>query len=427
MGFLHKHNSDNIHSRAIIVGLINLLNNKIQIYNTLSNNKVDVIDVPWFFAKSIDERFLQDYFTFWSDCTDKKYALGNYDVNPRGIITLESKSINTSNLTNRFVRGTYIKEIDGKLETFNSYINSLPLTMSFSCTIKCPSYTDAFKIEDSIFQTFYKTNVFNVNYKGFRLPCQVGFPDDMSIDKNLEYSYSDENETILTFSLELETYFPVIDETNERHESNRIQSYSSEVNFIDECGNVLKENKSIKIVKPEITDEYIHKDLELLIEYNTIGSIHRVKIEYSDDSKSTWNLIEKYVKNTGKYNWNIYNNIEQRHYIILDEETNDPAILLPIIDSDGKLIDINIIYSGNGYTGNTENIINGTVEEINGNGKAEIKMKINNGKITDYVKIPEDEDLNKSNFTQVIKTYSIRISDNHNSDIYDIIDNINIL
>ena len=248
----------------------------------------------------------------------------------------------------------------------------------------------------------------------------------MNIDKNLEYSYSDENETILTFSLELETYFPVIDETNERHESNRIQSYSSEVNFIDECGNVLKENKSIKIVKPEITDEYLDlEDLELLIEYNTIGSIHRVKIEYSDDDKTTWNLIEKYVKNTGKYNWNIYNNIEQRHYIILDEETNDPAILLPIIDSDdGKLTGINIIYSGNGYTGNTENIINGTVEEINGNGKAEIEMKINNGKITeldeDNIKMIED-------FTQVIKTYSIRISDNHNSDIYDIIDNINIL
>ena len=115
MAFQHKYNTDNIHSRAIIVGLINMLNNKIQYENQLSNTEKDVIEVPWFFAKSVDERFLQDYFTFWSDCIHPKLVDGNYDITPRGIITLTSKGIESSSLTQRFVRGSYVKEIDGKL------------------------------------------------------------------------------------------------------------------------------------------------------------------------------------------------------------------------------------------------------------------------------------------------------------------------
>ena len=49
MAFQHKHNTDNVFSRAVIVGLINLLNNKIQYTNVLGDNETDVISVPWFF------------------------------------------------------------------------------------------------------------------------------------------------------------------------------------------------------------------------------------------------------------------------------------------------------------------------------------------------------------------------------------------
>ena len=120
--FLHKYNTDNVHSRAVIVGLVNLLNTRVQYENVLSDTNIDIVTVPFFYSMTGDERFLQDYFLEWNDCIHPKIADGNYDVIPRGIVTLESNTINTTAMTHRFVRGSYVKEVAGQLQTFNSQL-----------------------------------------------------------------------------------------------------------------------------------------------------------------------------------------------------------------------------------------------------------------------------------------------------------------
>jgi hypothetical protein len=423
MAFLHKHNSDNIHSRAVIVGLVNMLNNKIQYQNVLSNTETDVVEVPWFFAKSADERFLQDYFTFWSDCIHPKLANGNYDITPRGIISLGSKGIDSSSLTNRFVRGSYVKEINGKLETFNSYINSLPIKMNFECEIKCASYTDGFKIEQVLIETFYKVQVFNVSFKGFRIPCQVGLPEDYGLEKNFEYSYGDNSETTIKFSLELETYYPIMDKTSERHESNRMSGFGPSVNIISASSEV----KRIEFTSPVDqsilggSPETYYIGSTLPFSWETIGSILRVDIEFSENGiNGPWKPIIKNIVNSGSYDWKILGFDDTAPYIVLSIEGVREAKLRPIIDSNGQVSDIIIFDGGLGY----DNTLEIEVEET---GKTTILPNIDpiiiHGKIVGFNIIEPG-----GNFTPTQqKLLTFRIKDSNNDNIYSIVDQIRIV
>ena len=223
--FLHKHNTDNVHSRAVIVGLINLLNSRVHYENILGDDSIEIVGVPFLYAMSGDERFLQDFFTHWNDCVHPRMADGNYDVIPRGTVTLTSNTINTEMMTHRFVRGTYVKEINGQLQRFSAFLNSLPLTMSFDIEIQTDTVLDAFKIQQSVIETFYKVQVFSVNFRGFRVPCQAGFSEDLGIEKTFEFSYQDQGKVSIKFQVEIETYYPVTDPTTERNDNNRMKTF----------------------------------------------------------------------------------------------------------------------------------------------------------------------------------------------------------
>ena len=298
-GFSHKFNTDNVHSRAVIVGLINLLNQKVQYQNVLSDTEVDEIIVPFYYNFGGDERFLQDYFLEWNDCVTPKMADGNYDPIPRGIVTLSGNSINTSTMTNRFVRGTYVKEINGELLTFNAYLNAIPLTMNFDAEIKTDTSLDAFKIQQSILETFYKTQVYSVNFRGFRVPCQVGFSEDFGIDKTFEFSYGDEQFVTFKVNLEVETYYPVIDPTTERFNGNRMSDGSPNVTFISD---ERYEQPRFTFVDPLHGETYFSGEM-LPIRWVSNGPILRVNLFYRISGSSTWIPIDNNIPNSGSYMW----------------------------------------------------------------------------------------------------------------------------
>ena len=426
MAFQHKYNTDNIHSRAIIVGLVNLLNNKIQYENIISDTEKDVIEVPWFPVRSLDERFLQDYFKFWNDCIHPKLSDGNYDVVPRGIVTLASKGIESSSLTQRFVRGSYVKEIDGKLETFNSYINSIPIKMSFDCELVCSSYTDAFKIEQTILETFYKVQIFNVTFKGFRIPVQVGFPEDFGLEKTFEYSYSDDNETNIKFSLELETYYPVMDKTSERHNSNRMDGFSLSTNTGNEPEFGKAEIRELRLLSP--TDntinggnpEVYYTGSTLPFRWTTIGSILRVDLEYSLDNGMSWKVIQNQLPNSGLYNWMVENFTESYPTAILSQDGQPLASLRPLVDITGSISDVIIFEGGLGY----DNTLEVSIEENKpGIVLANVEPIVENGKIVSFNIISAGSGYTPSQQYNI----SFRIKDSNTQNVIDTINNIQIV
>jgi hypothetical protein len=222
MSFSHKYNTDDVLIRACIVGLVNELNNRINFANTWDDGKTQTVRVPFFYAMSGDERFLQDYFSNWSDCAPD-FIEGNTDPIPRGTIFLTGVSVIASNLTSRYVRGYYTKEVDGELKRFNSYINSIPVQLNFSAEILVDTSLDSFKVVQSAISVLYKTLVYNVNFKGFRVPIQVGFPENYNTNKLFEFSFGNNERIKTTFEIEVQAYLPIPDPSQEYFAGRNIQ------------------------------------------------------------------------------------------------------------------------------------------------------------------------------------------------------------
>jgi hypothetical protein len=214
MGFNGRKNTDDIHIRSIIVGLINMLNNQIFYENVIDDTHSDIVEVPFFYSTTGDERFLQDYFLQWNDCIYPKKVDGNSDPIPRGVLKIGDISIDTAGLTQRWIRGEFSRIINGTTETFSAYINSLPLKIEFEVEIKFDTLNECFKTFQAILETFYRVRIFNVEFKGMMIPCQVSFPESMPVEKSFEFSYPSEKEISMKFSLDIESYYPVIDEPN---------------------------------------------------------------------------------------------------------------------------------------------------------------------------------------------------------------------
>jgi hypothetical protein len=323
--FLHKYNTDNVHTRAVIVGLINLLNSRIQYENVLSDTVIETIGVPFLPNMGGDERFLQDFFTHWNDCKHPRMADGNYDVIPRGVVTLSSNTINTTAMTHRFVRGSYVKEVNGELQRYNAFLNSLPLTMDFDIEVETDTVIDAFKIQQAILETFYKVQVFSVSFKGFRVPCQAGFSDDLGIEKTFEFTYQDETAVKFKFSISVETYYPVTDPTTERLDSNRMTRIAAQPSEVGNRRLVLDQRSLnadsdgigmriyplrekdkppyyIELTSPSAEDNFFSTGTLPLTWVNT-GTITNISIYYQIAGTEEWTPIVLHLKNTGFFEW----------------------------------------------------------------------------------------------------------------------------
>jgi hypothetical protein len=226
-GFLEKYNTDDVFLRSLITAFLKSLNDKIT-YNQINDQQQLLqVYIPFFYSMTGDEPFLQDFFIRYKNCdTDQLIAEGNYDIIPRGVLTFTGAQIDTQSLTNKFTRMSYATEnLQGEMKTFSSYTNSIPLALTFNCTIKVDTVLDSFKIFQSVITTFYKTYQFSFEYSGFRIPVQVGFPENYEINKQFEFTYQNNPQFIdFSFILAIETYFPEKDLSTERFRGNLMQA-----------------------------------------------------------------------------------------------------------------------------------------------------------------------------------------------------------
>lgn len=252
MSFNQRYNTDDVLFRAITIGLLNLLNRKIVIKQTIGPDQVQDVSVPFFYFMYQDERFMQDFYQlFGADCDGPKYAEGGTDPVPRGVIQIASMSINSAALTNKFVRGTFNKEVDGEIKAYSAFLNPIPLTITWDVEIWAGTFVEAMKIVQQTIDTFYKVSIFSVDYTGLRIPCQVGFSQDYNIEKPVTFSYGEDNKIMVKFSLEMETYQPVFDKVSLRFRGNVMDNG---------IGNVLVDVNGTNNAKVEVNPDTFGQD-----------------------------------------------------------------------------------------------------------------------------------------------------------------------
>lgn len=247
-----RRNTTDVFSRLIILGVLRVLNRHLKYEQVWadSSDGIQEVNVPFFFNFSnanTTEKFIQDNYSYWTaeECTSigLKPIAGDYKPIPYGVINLDSTSIESGSISNRFVMGQYQKKIGKEMKSYVSFLYSIPLSMSFSVNITCDTVNSMWKIEQAFREYFYKNKTFHVNYKGTIVPARIGFPESLPEQKTDTYSFGNANadgaDIKLNFSLQVETYQPVFDPFTE-------MPADAYANF--SAGILMQEKKNIKPV-----------------------------------------------------------------------------------------------------------------------------------------------------------------------------------
>lgn len=329
MSLYNTYNNEDIISRAVIAGMLDVLNNNIKYNQVWSNEEIEEIEIPWFYNQSGDERFMQDFYTHYADCNFPKPVDGNFDRIPRGVITYSGSAIDATRITNRFVQGRYVKEVDGQLKSFVSFLYSIPLTINFECEMLMDTQVTALKVEQAIREAFYKTKTFYVYYKGMRLGCTSGFSEDYTIDKLIEYTFTEENQIKLKFNIEVEAYQPVFDPTTEMDANNYMKGIGYRLYGDNNSGDIEKNDGQIDLLSPA-SNTIIPKGYPLVLEWNytkELFIIDKVDVVWLNSGSNEWNLIEKGVENHEYWYWNIPETFTDfQAPVITYEETDDITV-----------------------------------------------------------------------------------------------------
>jgi hypothetical protein len=217
-------NTDDIFLRNLTIAILDLLNGETQI-DLARNNVVQSYSVPFFYNYGTDEGFLKDFYVGLPDNCRVPVAEGTYDIVPRGIVTLSSFQVKSSDITNKFVRGNFAEDGVGKngepvYLPKSALLYSLPLQVKFDIKVIVDNLNKAFKVAENLLDLNYSNRVVYFQYKGVRIAGQIQFPDAETIEKNYKFTYADNNKLNVNLSVTVETYFPSFEKTSERNRGN---------------------------------------------------------------------------------------------------------------------------------------------------------------------------------------------------------------
>lgn len=228
---IRNENVQDIFLRNATLSMLDLLNRQV-IIDLKRGDRVEKHEVPFFYNFSSDEGFMKDFFMeLPTDCKYPNFAEGNYDVLPRGIVTLSSFAIKPGDVTNKFVRGSYTQEVrdindQKRMKAFSSRLFTLPMTLKYSVKIESDNLNKTFKIIEKIFDFYYKNQVRYFQFRGIRIPGQVTFSDTAEFQKKYDFTYADNQNVAITLNLDMETYFPSFDDHSTFYKGNTIHQFN---------------------------------------------------------------------------------------------------------------------------------------------------------------------------------------------------------
>jgi hypothetical protein len=439
MALQNKYNNEKLLIRAVIAGLLDILNNQLQYEQVWNDDDVETVRVPWLYNQSGNERFMQDFYTHYADCLPVSID-GNFDSTPRGIITYNGSTVNTQRMTSRYVQGQYLKQVDGQLQSYSSYMRPIPLDVKISCELQMNTFNSSLTVEQLIYDTFFRTYTYYVYFKGLRIGCTVGFPETIGLENIVAYSYDNPKFIKLTFELGIETYLPVFDTTTEMNSNSRIKGFGIRLYEPPE-----KDDGVITIVSPD-SSTTLYKNANILIEwnYNKEGAIiNKVDLywQYNSSTNTQWHSIDRFIPNHEYYLWTVPQSFTEykEPVIIYEEEPRLNIIRNPIIkiipDLTTKLIDASsfiILDTGYFNTGDIDTSMNILLEMKDSNNvisytnSGEVKINLTNNKIDTSNPIYIEPSIY---FTGDIdyKQINIIVANSVNSDHYGVIENIKIV
>lgn len=220
-------NTDDIFIRNVMAGTQGFFDKKIY-YKQTEKGKTEKINVPFYTSYTGDEQFLMDYYYDPDPACGFKKIEGTTNVIPSGVFTLQSPSLPSQELMNKYERATYNAKFENEfgeeIRDMSARTFFIPVLFEFNGTIKTSSDNMRFKIWQSLIRTLYKVKKFYIQFEGFsRIPCLITFPENYNMPKEFQFEYEADNKRpTIEFSFEVLTYLPDPDFETEVFRGNKI-------------------------------------------------------------------------------------------------------------------------------------------------------------------------------------------------------------
>ena len=311
MSLYENKNVDNIFNRSVIAGLLNLLNNRIKYKQVWDDNVVEEVTVPFaynFANNKHNQDFIQDNYTFFGrECFSDKFIDGNFDMLPRFALKYSGSQIDANYITNRFIKGQFMKEENGKMTTYTAFLYSIPLTLNFELEGWMDNYSTAFKIEQAIREEFYKNQTFFVLYRGMKIRCCAGFPEQVTNYENtVNYSFEQDTQLKMTFNLSVECYQPCFDESTAVPYDNYIKAVGFDANIYNKAITPLDRDVVLKLNPIDTTRTYTTgQTLTISWTYKSNTSDVSSVLLYYKTSDGDRHMIACPSDGTNEYDWRV--------------------------------------------------------------------------------------------------------------------------
>ena len=227
---INNKNTKDIFIRNAIAGVLDYLNRNVGIIQVVDDVENEY-EVKFYYNFGQDEQFMKDFFVNLDHgCKVHQNAEGNFDKRPVGVIKFSSFSIRPNDITNRFIRGTFINEgytdnNEKKLKAYSAYLMRIPITIKIDVDVQADNLGQAMRIIEAALSTIYKSNVMYFQFRGMRIPAEVLMSDSEDLEKKTEFTYDDNQIAHAKFGLDVNTSFPSFDESSVRAKANAIREF----------------------------------------------------------------------------------------------------------------------------------------------------------------------------------------------------------
>ena len=165
-----------------------------------------------------------------------------YHERPRCVVQLGNVSIDTNELSQPRVRGTYERRSSrtGEILGYNAEIQGVPVNMTIVCRYVLSTFNEKLVLAQELIDKMLFQKYFSINYLGQVIKVAVTPPQDFSLDfSTVDMSSTEANRFELQVQLQVEAVYPSIDVSTESPNSLLIEKlhYNTDMYYNKDTGN----------------------------------------------------------------------------------------------------------------------------------------------------------------------------------------------
>lgn len=228
-------NTDNVFFRNASIAVMHYLHSNIKVVQVIGGSEVEY-PVHVFMNKAQDSQFMRDYFTQYKGrCSEVNFVNGDFDMEPYGILTVSNISVNTSAMTNRFVRGNYVVEEKDKngfpvKKGYSAMLFTLPMDIKFNLEFRTDTSIQSFQVVQALLDCVFKNSVVHFDFRGTRIRSELMLDNDYTPEKKIEFARADDQSEKVKTSIVLTCNYPVFDKSTALFRGDIIRNFRHYIN-----------------------------------------------------------------------------------------------------------------------------------------------------------------------------------------------------